>query len=593
MRIPYNAKIIASTVLCICLVFANLLNFSPVSAMVITFFEGRPASVSNDTTPTFTFSTYDSDTDDSYAGGMECRIDSGSFSPCTSPFTAPSLTPGDHTFVVHAVSQSDSNSTATYTWTTNQLPVFSGGTSVSGVAGVPMPVTDLQIDDADNDVFQVNLTVPSGTLRLGTTTGITFSGSSTGTSITFTGTRTSLNNALATLVYTPDNSGSVNIEATLSGAAGSNINTFNGHFYEVINSNTSWATAKSLAEATSYGGTTGYLANVTSAAEEDYLQARMSDGVWISGSDAATEGDWIWTSGPEANTAFWASGMAVNGAYTLWQAAQPDNNGNEDCLELRLNGSESWNDENCGNGRHYVIEYGTNSLLPILDSIQVSTTALTADGDLDGDGVSNSVEANAPNGGDANNDNIADYTQANVTSKYNSLSKGYVVLQTSCTTNEQVQISEESSTQKDIAYDYPYGLASFTGTNCGSPGDSATITKYYYDLDKEPGELSLRKWNSDTGAYSTIDNATLSLETIGNKQAVKVIYEVIDGGVLDQDGIADGNITDPAGLAIVNLGAPNTGLGGPKQSISPFIYAFIGLGFVAIGGIYVFRRPID
>ena len=557
----YRVRAAVAVMLCLCLVFTSLFNVRTASAaMVYVEWESRPGAISSDLTPTFGFTAYDIQTDDYYSGDMECKVDAGPFALCSSPFTTPTLAPGNHTITVRSVDQSGPMPSIDYTWNINQLPTFSGGTSVSGVAGVPIAVTDLQIDDADNDKLSVTLGVPSGVLQLGTTTGITFSGPTTGTTITFSGTRTALNSALTTLTYTPSSAGTITIDATLKGAAGGTRETFNGHAYEIIDSKVNWATAKSLAEGSAFGGVGGYLATVTSTGEEAYLQARMNDGAWIGGSDSSSEGDWRWVTGPENNTLFWSGGSPMNGAYTLWQAGQPDNNGDEDCLELRFNGSESWNDEKCSSLRNYIIEYGTDSALPVLDSTEVSSTALAANGDLDGDGVSNSVEANAPHNGDANDDTIADYTQANVTSNYSSLSGGYIVLQTSCETNQQMQVSAESPSQNDPTYNYPFGLISFTGSTCGTFGDAVTITQYYYSA-SDPTELTLRKWNSVTGAYGTVNDAALSTVTVGGSQAVKVVYQIVDGGLLDQDGIADGNITDPAGLATIAVGAPNTGLG--------------------------------
>lgn len=559
--------------------------------MVFMSLNGKPAPISLDTTPTFTFDGYDMDIDEPYSGSVECKIDGGAFAPCTSPFTTPVLTAGDHTFTVHAVGDSDPNATVNYAWNINPSPTFSGGTSVSGVAGVPIAVSDMQIDDADNDMLAVTLSVPSGVLELAMTTGITFSGSPTGSTIVFSGTHTNLNSALATLTYTPSAAGTVDIDATLTGASGGNRDTFDGHFYQVIDSAVSWSSAEAAAEASTYGGVSGYLANVTSAGEKTYLQNRMSNGVWIGASDGTSEGDWRWMGGPENNTAFWsggAGGSAVGGAYTNWQSAQPDNySGNENCLEMRLNSSDSWNDENCSSSRRYVIEYGADGALPSLDTAQVSATSLAASGDLDGDGTSNAIEAGAPNGGDANSDGTLDYTQANVSSKYSSLFGDYAVVQTSCTTNQQIQLSAESPSAKDATYDYPYGLTSFTSTACGAPGAAATITQYYYGT-TDPDALVLRKWNSTTGVYSTIDDAVLSSVTIGGKQAIKVAYQVVDGGPLDQDGTANGSITDPVGLAVFVIGAPNAGVA-RQASFQPLMYGVIGL-VVAAGGASLLRR---
>ena len=574
--------------ICAYLLSSSFVNIGTASAFVMMSLDGKPAAISNDTTPTFTFDGYDMDTDESYAGSVECQIDGGAFASCASPFTTPTLAAGNHTFVVHAVGDGHAGATVSHSWNINQTPTFSGGTGVSGVAGIPVAVTDLQISDADNDILGVTLSAPSGVLKLTTTSGLTFVGGQTGSTIVFSGTRTDLNTALTTLTYTPSVAGSIDIEATITGAAGGTRDTLNGHYYRVSDSTASWSTAKTAAEASTFGGVSGYLATVTSAAEKTYILNRMSDGVWIGASDIASEGNWRWAGGPENNISFW-NGGAVGGAYANWQAAQPDNfSGNENCLEMRLNFSESWNDENCGSSRRYVIEYGADGALPSLDTTQVTATILAAGADLDGDGLANSVEANAPNDGDANDDGTADYTQANVSSLFSATAGGYVTVETDCTANEQVQLSTESLSQKDPAYDYPYGLASFTGTSCGVAGATVEVTQYYYGA-TNPAALTLRKWNSTTDTYSTIDGAVLSAVTVGAAPAVKVAYQVVDGGLLDQDSVADGDITDPVGLGRAAVVVPNTGY--QDQIVQPFIYGLSGLSLV-LASCYVLGRYI-
>lgn len=55
-----------------------------------------PSGPTTDSTPTFEFSSNEP------GSTLECRIDSGPFIPCTSPFTTPPLGPGAHTFEVRA-----------------------------------------------------------------------------------------------------------------------------------------------------------------------------------------------------------------------------------------------------------------------------------------------------------------------------------------------------------------------------------------------------------------------------------------------------------------------------------------------------------
>ena len=97
----------------------------------------------------------------------------------------------------------------------------------------------------------------------------------------------------------------------------------------------------------------------------------------------------------------------------------------------------------------------------------------------------------------------------------------------------------------DSEYSYPAGLLSFTLTGC-AVGSTETITQYYFgtfDLDN----LVLRKYNSSNSTYTTIEGAIFTEVNIGGEKAVKVQYDVTDGGLLDQDGLANGTIIDPVG----------------------------------------------
>jgi hypothetical protein len=181
----------------------------------------------------------------------------------------------------------------------------------------------------------------------------------------------------------------------------------------------------------------------------------------------------------------------------------------------------------------------------------------------DGDNIAKATELAAPNAGDANNNGVTDAAEAGVASLANPVSGRYATLETSCGRLYNVQVGGESGGQPDVAYNYPAGLVAFVAIGC-TPGATATFTQYYYGLG-DPATLTLRKWNSSSNAYMSITGAVFSTVTIGGETAVKVVYQVVDGGPLDQDGAADGNIVDPVGPAVLVLGAPNTGLGGHKR----------------------------
>ena len=59
-----------------------------------TSIDSGPQVVTNDSTPTLTFS--------STALDFECQLDGAPFAPCTSPYKAPGLQDGQHTFSVRA-----------------------------------------------------------------------------------------------------------------------------------------------------------------------------------------------------------------------------------------------------------------------------------------------------------------------------------------------------------------------------------------------------------------------------------------------------------------------------------------------------------
>lgn len=179
-------------------------------------------------------------------------------------------------------------------------------------------------------------------------------------------------------------------------------------------------------------------------------------------------------------------------------------------------------------------------------------------GDYDGDGITNEVEHSAPNNGDANNDGIADYRQGNVSALISTVNGAYNVIETTCSQNSALSNSPESTTQKDAGYNYPGGVTSFTAT-CTTPGTTAKVSYYIYGS-FDPFKSLLRKYNPNTGAYTTITDAQIGNTTIGGKTVLKAIYFVTDGGTYDLDGSANGNIVDPVGLAEVAVGSPNTGI---------------------------------
>lgn len=260
--------------------------------------------------------------------------------------------------------------------------VFTGGSAVNGVIGSDIEITDLQIGGTGNDTLPVNLYVSSGSLEMGTSTGLTFVGSSSGQNLQFSGTRSNINAALATLVYTPALPGAVTIEAALV-TDDEVYNPLNGHVYKVVNEDEgiTWDDAYTDANALERYGADGYLVTITSEEEDQFLVERLSDDGWMGASDIEDDGDWKWINGPEEDTSFWSGvvdGVPIGESYVNWRPSQPDNaDDNEHCGQIVVDGgSTGWNDLPCDSELdYYVVEFGDDEPLDLAtDTITVNVT---------------------------------------------------------------------------------------------------------------------------------------------------------------------------------------------------------------------------
>jgi len=231
---------------------------------------------------------------------------------------------------------------------------------------------------------------PSGTtFSLSTTANLTRStgyNSWTGlTRISFTGTQTDINNALASMtVSTGSAAGNINISVSATvNPSGYNFNPVNGHFYRPISSRgITYTNAKTAARASTFKGQAGYLATITSAIEQDFINNNTTaTDIWFALSDANSEGTWYIDDGPEEGRIIWrtsvsgvtnsttssylSTGSAQGGYYTNWDDDEPNNAYStlgEDHAVTKWNGGTKWNDLYSGNSTNvqgYVIEYGT------------------------------------------------------------------------------------------------------------------------------------------------------------------------------------------------------------------------------------------
>ncbi|NQV52398.1 MAG: gliding motility-associated C-terminal domain-containing protein, partial [Flavobacteriales bacterium] len=117
------------------------------------------------------------------------------------------------------------------------------------------------------------------------------------------------------------------------------LGALNGHSYYLTNASLSKTAAQTLAS-----NMGGYLAAITSAAENDFITFLASSPTlppWIGLSDAVSEGTFVWDNGEPVS-------------YTNWTVGEPNNSGNEDCVQLYTTGT--WNDVTCAGSYPAVIE---------------------------------------------------------------------------------------------------------------------------------------------------------------------------------------------------------------------------------------------
>lgn len=108
-----------------------------------TTIDSGPSGTTADNTPTFGFSSSESDS------SFECRLDAGAFAPCSSPYTTAALADGAHTFEVRAIDPAGN---------TDQTPA----TRSFAVATAPPDSDGDGIPDASDACPAVPGTMPDG-----------------------------------------------------------------------------------------------------------------------------------------------------------------------------------------------------------------------------------------------------------------------------------------------------------------------------------------------------------------------------------------------------------------------------------------------
>ncbi|HZL21391.1 MAG TPA: Ig-like domain-containing protein, partial [Polyangia bacterium] len=264
---------------------------------------------------------------------------------------------------------------------TGTAPVLtvSTGTTIYVAQAAPVvvdPALSLTISDA-SDLTGVQVSISTGYVNGQDNLSFTPQGGVTGTFVTATGILTlsgqapvtTYQTALRSVTYNNTAGAAPNTQArqvTFSIGASSLFYPATGHYYEFVNTNLNWAAARTAAAARTYYGLQGYLATVTSAGEDTFINGKLAATGWIGASDAAVEGTWRWVTGPEgltnagAGSQFWtglANGTVFPGAYASWNPGEPNNSGGaENWAQFYVGGL--WNDLPATSTLGSVVEYG-------------------------------------------------------------------------------------------------------------------------------------------------------------------------------------------------------------------------------------------
>ena len=169
--------------------------------------------------------------------------------------------------------------------------------------------------------------------------------------------------------------------------------------------------------------------------------------------------------------------------------------------------------------------------------------------DIDGDGISDTMERNGPNGGDANNDGVLDAVQHYVTS-YRNIYGVYVTLVIPSVHRLTMVTFQENPSPIDTPQNVSFDAGFFGFTIQGiTTGGSTTLTVIahgnyeitsYYKYGPTPGDSS-NHW------YEFLYNGESGAQIDLNDNQARTILHLTDGSRGDDDLTANGSITDIGG----------------------------------------------
>lgn len=230
-----------------------------------------------------------------------------------------------------------------------------------------------------------NLDATNGTLAANAegTTIIDGYSSYSATKLGFKGTYAQVAAALASVTWNPlGASGNISIRIGIAPYEGPGkfYDANSGHYYEYVSTGASWTDARSAAEAKSLYGMRGYLAEINTAAENNFIANETSaEDIWIGATEDATTTanyrggsysglpgeQWIWQ-GAEITPLPTGTGLLAQSpfaAFSNWSNGEPNNDvgGGADCAVTNWGVAGFWNDLPCAQTNGYLIEFGGRS----------------------------------------------------------------------------------------------------------------------------------------------------------------------------------------------------------------------------------------
>jgi hypothetical protein len=196
---------------------------------------------------------------------------------------------------------------------------------------------------------------------------------------------------------------------------------------------------------------------------------------------------------------------------------------------------------------------GYNDLDNANGAIAIEPGGPATNSDMDSDGVSNTVEDAAPNGGDGNNDGIADSTQGNVVSFPNAVNGSYITLVTTPplvfeSTADQTSVLFIKPSKSTQGLNFTNGLFGFSVIRPNTNDAGAVTVKVILPDGVAPGTYYKYGRTPDNPVahwYEFMYDGETGAEINGNL----VTLHFIDGQRGDSDLEVNGAIVDPGAPA--------------------------------------------